>query len=70
MNFNPDLDYIYNIHSKSPDEKLVEEVTTLYANFNDDKNENKTDKILQKTFWMMKQALNKNDEGEVNKCWI
>jgi hypothetical protein len=50
LNFNPDLDYIYNIHSKSPDEKLVEEVTTLYANFNDDKNENKTDKILQKTF--------------------
>jgi hypothetical protein len=68
--FQPDLDYIYNIWSKNDDEKLVEEVTTLFANFNENKNENKTEKILIKELRLMKQALNKGDEGEVNKCWV
>lgn len=70
LNFQPDLDYIYNIWSKNDDEKLVEEVTTLFANFNENKNENKTEKILFKELRLMKQALNKGDEGEVNKCWV
>jgi hypothetical protein len=70
LSFQPDLDYIYNIWSKNDDEKLVEEVTTLFANFNENKNENKTEKILFKELRLMKQALNKGDEGEVNKCWV
>jgi hypothetical protein len=70
LSFQPDLDYIYNIWSKNDDEKLVEEVTTLFANFNENKNENKTEKILIKELRLMKQALNKGDEGEVNKCWV
>lgn len=70
INFRPDLDYIYNIHSKSPNQALVNEVMELYMNFNEDTDEKKLEKLLQKNLRLIRQALNNGNEAEVNNCWI
>lgn len=70
LNFQPDLEFIYNQHSKSQDPDLVEEVTNLFTNFNENQNENKTEKIIQKTMRQLRKALNQENEKEVNDYLI